>query len=423
MFDIVASARGEPRSPSRAGRAALLVVVTTAMLALTPALAAATPASTLNPGGTLSAGQELGSPDGHYDLLMQSDGNLVLYTAGGRALWSSKTGGQTGDQAVMQTDGNLVLYDASSQAIWSTNTSGADCAHLTLQDDGNLVLYGTSGAVWASNTVNSVLDPGETLTAGEEIVAYHEQYRLIMQGDGNLVLYNSAGKALWSTGTWGEPGNHVVMQGDGNLVVYSSGGRAMWNSKTEGNNGARLIVQDDGNLVIYRGSTPVWASKTVQAGIRQATARAASTTPPGNCGVPLPAPPPTPTPTPTPAPPPPVIVYVPVVVHVPTPRAPHHVKVRLTMTWTWSGGHTRLFEVGANRVPRRAAVTVTCRGRGCPAKARVASVHVRRLLKSLAGLSYSAGDRIFITIRAPGEVAERVELWIRFGRKPRVKLL
>jgi hypothetical protein len=417
VFDIVASATGEARSPSRAGRSALLVVMTTAMLALAPAVAtAATPASTLNPGGTLSAGQELASPDGHYDLVMQSDGNLVLYITGGRSVWSSKTSGQTGDHAVMQTDGNLVLYDASNQAIWSTNTSGASCAHLTLQNDGNLVLYGPSGAVWASNTVNSVLEPGDSLNPGEELVSYHEQYRLIMQGDGNLVLYDGANKPLFNTGTWGEPGNHAIMQGDGNLVVYSSGGRAMWNSQTQGKNGAHLVVQDDGNLVIYQNSTSVWASNTVQAASRRATVRAAAT-PPGNCGVPLPAPP-----APTP-PPPPVVLYVPVAVYVPAPRAPHHVKVKLTMTWTWSGGRTRLFDVAADRVPRHAAINVTCRGRGCPTRARIASIHVRRLLKSLAGQAYSAGDRIFITIRAPGEVAERVELWIRFGREPRVKLL
>jgi hypothetical protein len=117
------------------------------------------------------------------------------------------------------------------------------------------------------------------------------------------------------------------------------------------------------------------------------------------------------------------VVYVPVAVYVPAPRSPHHVKVKLTMSWTWNQERTRLYRVVANRIPEHAAISVSCHGRGCPHSAQVASVHVRRLLKSLAGSSYRAGDRIFITIRVPREVSERVELWIRDGKEPRVKLL
>jgi hypothetical protein len=93
------------------------------------------------------------------------------------------------------------------------------------------------------------------------------------------------------------------------------------------------------------------------------------------------------------------------------------------MSWTWNGDRTRLYRVVPGRLPRHAAIAVSCRGRGCPRGANVASVHVKRLLRSLAGHSYRAGDRIYITIRVPHEVSERVELQIRDGREPRAKLL
>jgi hypothetical protein len=415
---------GEASPPARklsALAAALWVLaaslVAASLVAAAPAAAAAVP-STLGPGGTLSAGQELASPDGHYDLLLQSDGNLVLYIAGGRALWSSKTAGATGDHAVMQTNGNLVLYDTSNQVLWSTNTSGANCGSLTLQNDGNLVLYGPKGPVWATNTVNDALAPGDKLTAGQVLFSTNRQFTLIMQTDGNLVLYTSVGKALWSSGTQKHGGAYALMQTDGNLVVYPSSGPALWASDTVGKQGARVLLQDDGNLVIYLGSTPVWASNTRQAGVRRAAAAAPDARAvAADCGLPAP-----PTPAPIP-PPPPQVVYVPVVVYVPAPRAPHHVKVRLTMSWTWDRGRTHLYRAVPDRVPRHATITVTCRGPGCPGRARLASLHVKRLLGSLAGNTYQAGDRIFITIRVPGEAPERVELWIRFGKKPRVKLV
>jgi hypothetical protein len=79
--------------------------------------------------------------------------------------------------------------------------------------------------------------------------------------------------------------------------------------------------------------------------------------------------------------------------------------------------------MAAGRIPHHAGISVSCRGRGCPKSADVASAHVKRLLKSLAGHRYQAGDRIFVTIRVPGEVSERVELWIRYGKEPKAKLL
>jgi hypothetical protein len=54
-------------------------------------------------------------------LTLQSDGNLVLYTRTGKALWSSGTGGKGVSDLVMQNDGNLVLYRRSTgKATWSS---------------------------------------------------------------------------------------------------------------------------------------------------------------------------------------------------------------------------------------------------------------------------------------------------------------
>ena len=41
----------------------------------------------------------------------------------------------------MQLDGNLVIYDGQGLAVWATSTAGNSNARLILQDDGNVVLY------------------------------------------------------------------------------------------------------------------------------------------------------------------------------------------------------------------------------------------------------------------------------------------
>ncbi len=99
---------------------------------------------TLGSGEMLYKGETLKSPNGQYQLILQNDGNLVLYN-GSKAIWSTGTQGKQGRKLIMQSDGNLVLYGRGGP-IWATNTSGNRDAYLKIQNDGNLAIY---KAVWS----------------------------------------------------------------------------------------------------------------------------------------------------------------------------------------------------------------------------------------------------------------------------------
>lgn len=106
----------------------------------------------LNPGQTLIPGTQIGSPNGRYRLIYQTDGNLVLYGPR-RALWASDTNGRFPGVAIMQTDGNLVIYGLRNEVIWSSGTWGNPDSFLIVQDDGNLVIYRPDGTpIWATDT-------------------------------------------------------------------------------------------------------------------------------------------------------------------------------------------------------------------------------------------------------------------------------
>ncbi|ONI89394.1 aqualysin [Saccharothrix sp. ALI-22-I] len=100
---------------------------------------------TLGRGERLNAGQSKASQSGQYRLTMQSDGNLVLYTAAGQPVWHTFTYGSGATHAILQSDGNLVVYTAAGVAKWHTFTYGTAANRLMVQNDGNLVLYGPNG--------------------------------------------------------------------------------------------------------------------------------------------------------------------------------------------------------------------------------------------------------------------------------------
>jgi hypothetical protein len=91
----------------------------------------------LTPGSTLSAGAALCA--GSYELILQTDGNMVVYGPSG-AIWYSGTAVGT-TNAVMQTDGNFVVYSSTHTALWNSETGGNPGAYVCIQTDGNLVVY------------------------------------------------------------------------------------------------------------------------------------------------------------------------------------------------------------------------------------------------------------------------------------------
>src|SRR4051812_17766788 len=97
--------------------------------------------SILQPNESMVRGESISSKNGNYDLVMQDDGNLVLYRdSDDLALWASGTNGAAVSQVIMQNDGNLVIYGYNAP-LWASNTSGHPGSYLSVQDDGNVVIY------------------------------------------------------------------------------------------------------------------------------------------------------------------------------------------------------------------------------------------------------------------------------------------
>jgi hypothetical protein len=104
----------------------------------------------LNTGDQLQTNQLIRSQDGRFILIMQSDGNLVLYYYN-VGLWSSNTTTGIPGVAINQPDGNFVVYQ-NGVGRWSSNTTTGVPGVVVMQDDGNLVVYQNGVGRWSSNT-------------------------------------------------------------------------------------------------------------------------------------------------------------------------------------------------------------------------------------------------------------------------------
>ena len=112
--------------------------------------------------------QMLTSINGEYILILQTDGNMVLYEKvhhedGSVILdpnWATGTIGENSWYAAMQEDGNFVLYDIAGAALWQSDTDGKPGSFLQLQDDGNLVINEISHA-WMADVGEDDLEEEE----------------------------------------------------------------------------------------------------------------------------------------------------------------------------------------------------------------------------------------------------------------------
>ncbi|KAK4185373.1 bulb-type lectin domain-containing protein [Podospora australis] len=112
--------------------------------------------NTLGKGESLGPQESLWSSDGRVEAKYQGDGKLAVYRDG-TCIWQSTAEQVPNPKSlVMQEDGNLVIYDQAGKATWHTDTADSSPgAHhiLCVQNDGNLVLY-KGEPIWSTNTGN-----------------------------------------------------------------------------------------------------------------------------------------------------------------------------------------------------------------------------------------------------------------------------
>ena len=125
---------------------------------------------TLLQGEQLGRDEQLLSNNGCFRLIMQGDGNLVLYGNTMKPMWNAASNGPA-DKAIMQNDGNFVVYKPNMEPVWAAHPpdrQGLTNFRLIVQDDGNTVIYANNGSqvkpIWFTGTPERNCD-GSVITS------------------------------------------------------------------------------------------------------------------------------------------------------------------------------------------------------------------------------------------------------------------
>jgi hypothetical protein len=108
-----------------------------------------------------------------------------------------------------------------------------------------------------------------------------------------------------------------------------------------------------------------------------------------------------------------------------TPSPKKGIKAQIVLGWHWLNKWTVMRSILIRRLPKQGRVAVACTGPRCPRlKPKAAGARDgAKLLKSLKGRRFHSGDKLRFTVTAPHMTAERIQLTIRYNRKPKAELL
>lgn len=198
----------------------------------------------LRPGESMEHSQPLLSDNGQFALMLQADGNLVVFSRWPNSptiIWTSATGDSTTPprvRAVMTSGGNFVLranqsiaYQPTDLLVWETGTNGHPDAVLFVRDDGAVVVSENNVILWSTSIEHQAIGLGAPI-------------RLDAMADAPVIAYRNDtvgnGKTMNTTATLYRSGLLVVVSDMHNrnwvsdlrgriLVVGVTGnGQAIW---------------------------------------------------------------------------------------------------------------------------------------------------------------------------------------------------
>lgn len=173
-------------------------------------------------GQTLTPGQNITSANGQYWFGLTPSGQLGITSIG--VMWMWILPAYANSKLVFQTNGDLQLLDSGSNLVWETATTGKNPSYLVMQNDGNVVMYDVNGKqLWSYGPNSPARRSANTtgLTQFSNTGTYQQGY--IYNPSTGLYLQYDPTKSYASNTTNNQFGNALTTTGalSGNASLFS----------------------------------------------------------------------------------------------------------------------------------------------------------------------------------------------------------
>lgn len=224
----------------------------------------------------LSRNQCFFQPNGANQLCLNQGGDLVEISSDAATLFDAEVTG--GTSATLLANGNLVVTSASGQMLWSSRTAGLGVTQLTISSAGQVALLDSTGQAWWTSTRGTTgvlasahrhgaiprqalgLNLGQRVGMGSCIFSLSGAAMVCVSVSGNVTATDSSGHVMWNAHTSGQ-GVTLWLKSTGQLVIVNAAGKQLWTNGKSIKGAHELLVADTGALHLTAASGKIlWTS-------------------------------------------------------------------------------------------------------------------------------------------------------------------
>ncbi len=239
----------------------------------------------LTTGVELRIGDKLYSQNRQYYATMQNNGKVVVKRTSDDMTVTNVTAfsGSASDSyyAMLNSNGNLEIYSYPGFVTWRLNTPNQNGIQnvIKVMNDGRFVILSQDTCIWETKAPaeesiieTTELTSGVKFKVGDKLYSQNRQYYATLLNNGKAIVKKTSNESIIAevSSYTGSISNsyYAMINSNGNFEVYNASGSVAWRINTPNQNGIKNVIKvlNDGSFAVLSQNLCVWETKSPNGG-------------------------------------------------------------------------------------------------------------------------------------------------------------